>query len=151
MTDDVAPVRPVLPVRVARPGSGRPVRLRRTAVAAVALAAAGGLAACSSSTSTSTGTSTTTAASASPSTGGATAGSTAGATAKVSANTASAEEIQAALTAAGVTNAARWTKEVQEYRPYPADDPSLAKLRKELQKYNPSADQLDKILSALQP
>lgn len=70
---------------------------------------------------------------------------------KVSANTASATELEAALTAAGVTNAARWTKEIQEYRPYPADDPSMATLRKELQKYKPAADQLEKIIGALQP
>lgn len=131
---------------------------RRVAVALGPLVLAGGLvAACSSSSSTSTGTSTTSAASSSTKAGASTGSSAGGSTSgsatvgKVSANTASSAEIQAALTAAGVTNAARWTKEIEEYRPYPTDDPSLAKLRKELQKYNPSADQLDKILSALQP
>jgi len=73
------------------------------------------------------------------------------ATAKVSANTASEAEITRALEAAGVTNAARWTKEVMEYRPYPADDPTLAKLKKELQKYKPSKETQDKILAALTP
>ncbi len=38
-----------------------------------------------------------------------------------------------------------------EYRPYPSDDPSLAELRKELLKYNPSDEQLELILGALQP
>ena len=140
------------------PAPARARSTRRSLVAAVGpLLLAGGLvAACSSSSSTSTGTSTSSAAASTTkagSTGSSTGGGTTGSAAatKVSANTASSAEIQAALTAAGVTNAARWTKEIEEYRPYPTDDPSLAKLRKELQKYNPSADQLDKILSALQP
>ena len=140
------------------PAPARARSTRRSLVAAVGpLLLAGGLvAACSSSSSTSTGTSTSSAAASTTkagSTGSSTGGGTTGSAAatKVSANTASSAEIQAALTAAGVTNAARWTKEIEEYRPYPTDDPSLAKLRKEQQKYNPSADQLDKILSALQP
>jgi competence protein ComEA len=73
------------------------------------------------------------------------------ATGKVSANDASAEEIAAALEAAGVDNAERWTREVMEYRPYSTDDPSLAQLRKELLKYNPLPDQLELILGALEP
>ena len=116
-------------------------------------------AACSSTSSTSTGSSaapSSTAAapagSAASSGGSGSSGSTpAGAVAKVSANTATDDQIQKALEAAGVPNAARWTREVTEYRPYPTDDPSLAKLKKELQKYNPSADTLSKILAALQP
>src|SRR5262245_27604376 len=48
---------------------------------------------------------------------------------KVSANTASDSEIEAALAAAGVSNAGRWAHEVVEYRPYPSDDPNLQKLR----------------------
>lgn len=68
---------------------------------------------------------------------------------KVNANTASAAELQQAFEAAGVTSAARWVREVQEYRPYPANDPSFAKLRGELAKYNPSADTVDKIISTL--
>src|SRR5213082_1527028 len=56
---------------------------------------------------------------------------------KVNANTASQDEIQRALQAAGVPNSARWAGEVVEYRPYPTDDPSFAKLRRELAKYNP--------------
>jgi len=38
---------------------------------------------------------------------------------------------------------------VDEYRPYPTDDPSLAKLRQELAKYNPAPDVLEKILATL--
>ena len=70
---------------------------------------------------------------------------------KVSANTASEQEITAALTAAGVSNPDRWAEEVVEYRPYPADDPNLTKLRDNLAKYNPGQETVDKIVSALQP
>lgn len=85
-------------------------------------------------------------------TGSAPSGSPAASTAqtqKVNANTASQEEIQGALEAAGVPSSARWTREVMEYRPYPTDDPSFAKLRQELAKYNPGPDVVDKIVGAL--
>ena len=68
---------------------------------------------------------------------------------KVDANKASIAEIQAALEANGVQNAARWAREVDEYRPYPTNDPNLAKLRQNLAKYNPSADTVDKIVASL--
>ena len=70
---------------------------------------------------------------------------------KVSANTATKAQITAALTAAGVTNAARWAKEVIEYRTYPKSDPTLAKLRQNLAKYNPGQATVDKIISVLKP
>ncbi len=70
---------------------------------------------------------------------------------KVSANTASEDEIAAAVESAGVSNPERWAEEVVEYRPYPADDPNLTKLREELAKYNPGQETTDKIVSALQP
>ena len=70
---------------------------------------------------------------------------------KVSANTASQSEIAAALAAAGVPNAERWAREVTEYRPYPADDPTLQVLQDNLVKYNPDPATLAGILSALQP
>ncbi len=76
---------------------------------------------------------------------------TAAARVKISANTATAAEIQAALTAAGVPNPANWTREVMEYRPYPADDANLGKLRQNLVKYNPGAGVVDAIVSALKP
>lgn len=83
------------------------------------------------------------------------AGSTGAATAPagtaVSANTASVDEIAAALEAAGVSNAERWAEEVVEYRPYPADDPDLTKLRDNLAKYNPGEETTDAIVSALTP
>ena len=70
---------------------------------------------------------------------------------KVSANTASEDEIAQALTTAGVSNPGRWAEEVVEYRPYPADDPDLGKLRQNLAKYNPGQETTDKIVSALTP
>jgi Flp pilus assembly protein TadD len=76
---------------------------------------------------------------------------TAAAGAKVSANTASEDEIAAALETAGVSNAGRWAEEVVEYRPYPPDDANLTKLRENLAKYNPGQETTDKIVSALTP
>jgi hypothetical protein len=77
------------------------------------------------------------------------AASTTSTTAKVSANNATQAELQSALTAAGVPNPANWVREVLEYRPYPTDDPTFAKLRGQLAKYNPAAGVVDKIISAL--
>jgi hypothetical protein len=57
--------------------------------------------------------------------------------------------MQRVFEAAGISNAARWAREVEEYRPYPTNDPSFAKLRQELAKYNPSPDVLQKILESL--
>jgi hypothetical protein len=84
---------------------------------------------------------------------GATGAGAASATArvKISANTATSAEIQAALQAAGVPNPANWTREVIEYRPYPADDANLSKLRQNLAKYNPGPGVVDSIVSALKP
>ncbi len=65
---------------------------------------------------------------------------TAATTTKASANNATAAQLQAAFEAAGVPNASRWVVEVQEYRPYPTDDPSFAKLKSNLAKYR-SAEQ----------
>jgi hypothetical protein len=70
---------------------------------------------------------------------------------KVSANSSTEDEIAAALQAAGVPSPQRWAAEVVEYRPYPLDDLTLAKLRQNLAKYNPSQQTLDKIVAALQP
>jgi hypothetical protein len=71
------------------------------------------------------------------------------AAAKVNANTASQDEVAAALAANGVPNASRWAVEVVEYRPYPTDDPSLAKLRQNLVKYNPAPGVTDEIVASL--
>jgi len=39
--------------------------------------------------------------------------------------------------------------EVEEYRPYPTNDPTFARLRQNLAKYNPGPGVVDGILSAL--
>jgi hypothetical protein len=72
-------------------------------------------------------------------------------TGKVSANDATKEELVAALDAAGVTNSAKWAKEIEEYRPYSTDDPEFAKLRDELAKYNPADGVIDMIIATLAP
>ena len=71
------------------------------------------------------------------------------ATTKVNANTATMAELQAAFDAAGIPNAARWAREVDEYRPYATNDPTFAKLQKELAKYNPGQATVDKIIATL--
>lgn len=72
-------------------------------------------------------------------------------TGKVSANKATRAELQAAFEAAGISGAAQWAREVEEYRPYPANDPTFAKLRQELAKYNPGPGVVDKIVAVLEP
>jgi glucose/arabinose dehydrogenase len=116
----------------------------RTALiaATVALVACGGAAAAPATNATAAATVATATASTA-------ATGTATSTTKASANNATAAQLQTALEAAGVPNASRWVIEVQEYRPYPVDDPSFAKLRSQLAKYNPSADTLSRILAAL--
>ena len=117
--------------------------------AAMALAACGGAASSGASDATATAR-VTTVAPAATSASAATAAATASSTAtKASANNASAAQLQAAFEAGGVPNASRWVVEVQEYRPYPVDDPTFAKLKSNLAKYNPSADTLSRILASL--
>jgi hypothetical protein len=67
----------------------------------------------------------------------------------VDANTASVAEMTAAFETAGIPNAARWAREVEEYRPYPTDDPTMADLRQELAKYNPTDEVVDQIVATL--
>jgi hypothetical protein len=67
----------------------------------------------------------------------------------VDANEASEAELEAAFEAAGIPNAEKWAHEVEEYRPYPTDDPTFAKLRDELSEYNPGDQVLDQIIAAL--
>jgi hypothetical protein len=120
--------------------------LKVLTAAAIALAACGGAASGGASSATAT-TANATATPASTTTAAATA--TAASTTKASANNATAAQLQAAFEAGGVPNASRWVIEVQEYRPYPVDDPTFAKLKSNLAKYNPSADTLSRILAAL--
>ena len=68
---------------------------------------------------------------------------------KVNANTASVAELTAAFQAAGIPSADRWAREVEEYRPYPTDDPTFAKLRSNLAKYNPAPGVVDQIIATL--
>ena len=68
---------------------------------------------------------------------------------KASANNATRAQLQAAFEAAGIPNAANWAREVEEYRPYPTNDPNMAKLRQNLAKYNPPASVVDQIIAAL--
>ena len=68
---------------------------------------------------------------------------------KVNANTASRDEVQKALETNGVPNASRWAREVEEYRPYPTDDPNMGKLRQNLAKYNPGPGVVDQIVASL--
>ena len=65
---------------------------------------------------------------------------------KLSANNAG----EAELEAAGISNASQWAHKVEEYRPYPEDDPNFNKLRGELAKYNPGPGVVDAIIDLLQ-
>ena len=67
----------------------------------------------------------------------------------VDANKATVAELTSAFEAAAIPNAGKWAKEVEEYRPYPTDDPTFGKLRAELAKYNPSDAVLNQIVAAL--
>ncbi|MEZ4501290.1 MAG: hypothetical protein R3C39_01555 [Dehalococcoidia bacterium] len=100
-------------------------------------------------TNTAEATSTETAAATEAATTEATPSETAMAAAQVSANNASREELTAAFEAAGISNADKWAREVEEYRPYPEDDAGMAKLRDELAKYNPADGVVDSIVATL--
>jgi hypothetical protein len=76
------------------------------------------------------------------------AASTSSAGGTVDANNASVEELQAAFAAAGISNADRWAREVAEYRPYESD-PTWARLRQELGKYNIDPAVLEQIIAIL--
>lgn len=121
----------------------------RTPIALAALAATVTLAACGSSSGS--GSSSTAAAVVTTVTTATPATSAKGATAAktVNANTATESDIAAVLTSNGVPSAARWAKEIVEYRPYPADDANWTRLRDNLAKYNPDPAVLDKIVASL--
>jgi len=71
--------------------------------------------------------------------------------AKISANSATEDELVQTFKTAGIPQPEKWADEVMEYRPYPADDPDLAKLRQELAKYNPAPGVVDQIVATLEP
>jgi DNA uptake protein ComE-like DNA-binding protein len=138
----------------------RPLHTLGAAVAAIALCACGGsdntATSDAQSVATTASSTTTVASSASASVATTAASSTAipsttrSTTAKVNANKATRAELQTAFQAAGVSNAAQWAREVEEYRPYAADDANWSKLRKELAKYNIASDVLEKIIATLE-
>ncbi len=117
--------------------------------ATVVLVACGGAAATTATNTAANATASSAITTAAPAATSAAPTTTATSTTKASANNATAAQLQAAFDAAGVPNASRWIIEVQEYRPYPTDDPTFAKLKSNLAKYNPSADTLSRILAAL--
>jgi membrane-bound lytic murein transglycosylase B len=124
-------------------------RVLTALIAAVTVAACGGAATPPASNAIANATASSTVATPAPAASGAATTTTASSTTKASANNATAAQLQAAFDAAGVPNASRWIIEVQEYRPYPTDDTTFAKLKSNLAKYNPSADTLGRILGAL--
>jgi hypothetical protein len=67
---------------------------------------------------------------------------------KVNANTATVTELTAAFESAGVPNASKWAREVEEYRPY--EDDGWVHLREELDKYNIDDATFEKITSVLE-
>lgn len=69
---------------------------------------------------------------------------------KLSANNASRSELAAGFEAAGISNASKWAREVEEYRPYADDDTDYTKLRGELAKYNPAPGVIDSIIELLE-
>ena len=95
------------------------------------------------------GTPAVTAATSTPATAAATSTPAAVAATKVSANNATVAQLQAAFEAAGISNASRWAREVEEYRPYATTDTTYAKLRGELAKYNPAPGVVDAIVATL--
>ncbi|KHO21334.1 hypothetical protein [Mycolicibacterium setense] len=123
----------------------------RMAVICAVVAATFGVAGCGGSTSSTTESATTSAGATSATATTSAAQAPTATPSKVSANTASEDEIASALEGAGVSNPERWAEEVVEYRPYPADDPNLTKLRDNLAKYNPGQETVDKIVAALTP
>ncbi|MFN8122213.1 MAG: hypothetical protein U0237_07255 [Thermoleophilia bacterium] len=121
---------------------------RTPAAAVLAAAAALTFAACGSDGASSPAPATTATTAVSTAADATTTAATAG---KVSANTASTEELVAALEANGVTNADRWAREIEEYRPYDTSDPQLTHLQDELAKYNPDPATVTAIIASLTP
>jgi len=112
-------------------------------VLSIAAGCSGGATATTSPTATTTVAASSSATSTAPVASGA-----ASAAGTVNANTASVDQLAAAFSAAGVSNADRWAREVAEYRPYD-DAPAWTKLRHELAKYNIDPAVLEKILTVL--
>lgn len=70
--------------------------------------------------------------------------------AKVNPNTASKQQLIDTFTKNGISRPEQWAREVDEYKPYPDSEyPQLTRLRKELTKYRPTPDTLEKIIASL--
>ena len=68
---------------------------------------------------------------------------------KLSANNATAEELEAAFAAAGISNPGAWAHDVEHHRPFPADDPDFAKLRRGLADHNAAPEIVETIVGLL--
>ena len=68
---------------------------------------------------------------------------------KLSANNATVEELEAALAAAGISNPGAWAHDIEHHRPFPADDPEFAKLRRGLAEHNAAPDVVETIVGLL--
>jgi hypothetical protein len=71
------------------------------------------------------------------------------AAATADANTASQAELLAALNARNVPDALRWVQEIEKYRPYPKGDPSLQKLRANLEQFDLGDQVVRRIVASL--
>jgi hypothetical protein len=77
--------------------------------------------------------------------------SPAGAGARKSISTSSVKDIAATFRSNGIDDPEHWAKVVTDHQPYPADDPSLAKLRTVLQQEGADPALTQKILNLLAP
>ncbi|MDE2867797.1 MAG: hypothetical protein OXR64_04570 [Chloroflexota bacterium] len=68
---------------------------------------------------------------------------------KLSANNATVEELEAAFAAAGISNPGAWAHDVEHHRPFPADDPDFAKLRRGLADHNAAPEIVETIVGLL--
>ena len=68
---------------------------------------------------------------------------------KLSANNATEEELEAAFAAAGIKNPGAWAHDVEHHRPFPADDPDFAKLRRGLADHNAAPEIVETIVGLL--
>jgi hypothetical protein len=64
---------------------------------------------------------------------------------------ASEDDITAALRANGVEDPEKWAQVILNNQPYPADDPSLTKLRQVLAQQGADPAEIDKIVNSLRP
>jgi hypothetical protein len=75
----------------------------------------------------------------------------AGTAQRTSISTASQQDIAAGLRANNVKDPEHWAQVVMQNRPYPAEDPTLGKLRQTLMHSHAGPADTDKIINALRP